>query len=129
MSDAVKASGNNKHLGIDENRLRDLIEKVVTEIENVKSACNKMEEVVDDSTTYFKGDAGNAFREKFKDIMIYFPVLETCLASYQADLENFLDSYINYEGNYTLSDDVEGKEVTTTTGVSGFAAGLATRSN
>ena len=118
MSDAVKASGNNKHLGIDENRLRDLIEKVVTEIE-----------VVDDSTTYFKGDAGNAFREKFKDIMIYFPVLETCLASYQADLENFLDSYINYEGNYTLSDDVEGKEVTTTTGVSGFAAGLATRSN
>lgn len=117
MSDAVKASGTNTHLGIDEHTLRDLIDKVGTEIENVKGALNKMEVVVDDSTTYFKGDAGNAFREKFKDIMVYFPVLETCLTSYKTDLENFLDSYINYEGHYSLSEDVEGKDVTSTTGV------------
>lgn len=120
MSDAVKASGNNSQLGIDEHVLREIITKMGTEIENVKAACNKMEVIADESTTYFTGDAGNAFREKFKDVLIYFPVLETCLTSYKTDLENFLDSYINYEGHYTLSEDVEGKTITTKTGVNGY---------
>jgi len=117
MGDAIKASGKNTTFGIDEHNLREIIGKMSAEIENVKMAMNKMEVVVDESTTYFIGNAGNAFREKFKDVLIYFPVLENCLISYKTDLENFLDSYINYEGRYSICEDVEGKSVETTSGV------------
>jgi len=79
-----------------------------------------LEEIADDSTDYFVGDAGNAFREKFKDILVYFPVLENSMISYKSDLENFLQSYINFEANYKLSDDADGKSVSTKTGISNF---------
>jgi len=120
MSGIINANGTNTQLGIDENGLRELITKLGEEIETIKLAFNKIESVADESVEYFIGEAGNAFREKVKNVLVYYPTLESNLTSYKTDLECFLDSYINFEGHFTISEDVDSKTMQTTTGVSSF---------
>lgn len=126
MNDSViKSNGTTTTKGINEEGLRNLIVKVGEEIETIKAAFLQMENLVDDSHEFFIGEVGNAFREKFSDIDVYYPNLEASLLSYKTDLENFLNSYINFEGNFKLTEEIDTVTASTAAGVSGFVGGVA----
>lgn len=130
MSDTVKNenASNKDILGISDNvdsGLSQVIAKLNTEIETIKAAFLQMETLVNDSSSFFIGDAGDAFRDKFNDIYFYYPNIEESLFSYKTDLENFLNSYVNFEATFSIVDDVESVDIATTTGVTGVDSSSA----
>ena len=79
--------------GINEDKLKLLTEEIQ---ELANSAAQKLTEIqllVNDSSTYFKGDAYQAYKEKFNQLSTTFPNVKNNIISYAEELTKVIELY------------------------------------
>lgn len=85
----------NSTMGIDEKRLELLATKIFEYVDKANSVFNNIQNIVDDSASYFVSEEATAFRNKLKQQASYYYIVNQNLLSYASDLIKVKATFAN----------------------------------
>lgn len=82
----MRLSSNDSIGGINESSLDNIILELGSSIDNIISLYQEIENLMYDSSEFFKGDAAESLRDKFSNFQKQFEIVKKNYTSYQDDL-------------------------------------------
>ena len=82
-------------------------------IDYISKSFNNLNDLIDESNSYFKGDFADSFVNKYSQYQSYHSCIIENLNSFKTDLVNVMKNYIGFNKSITTSEvkvnDIEGK--------------------
>ncbi len=90
--------------GINESEIRSFAAEILAYQRDLRIILNQYYDKIDNTKIYFKGEAADSYRKKFKDFSNNFVVVNKCFQSYNNDFQDLIHSYSNIEKNITIDE-------------------------
>ena len=94
---------NKDSMGTNEKGLDSLILELSNISETIASCLSSMETLINDTSLYFQGDVADSLRNKFSNIILEFPVINSNLESFKNDFINIKNNHIGFDINFNTS--------------------------
>lgn len=90
---------NNSVIGINEQQIRAITNKLTSNIEKLESKFNQIDAIIHDISPYYKADSNILFRKKYDNLRLNYDIVRKNLLSYVDDLNSLIISYKKMEAN------------------------------
>lgn len=89
--------------GVDEVRLDKLIQKILSNLEQLERRFNQLDATIDRTKNFYKSDSASKYRKSYNDLRYNYGLVKKNILSYVNDLTRVKSKYKNFE---TLATDL-----------------------
>ncbi len=82
--------------GIDETRLEKLIQRILSNVEQLEKRFQQLDMVIDESNKFYKGTSANQYRSAYNNLRYNYDIVKKNILSYVDDLNKVKFNYTNF---------------------------------
>lgn len=91
-------------VGINETKVKETSRIMLEYRTDIKNIFNAYTDIIEKTNIYFKGEAAEAFRKKYKDFSNNFITINKSFLNYSNDLITLIDTYTHEENSTIMID-------------------------
>lgn len=94
----------NDIVGINETKVKTTSRTMLEYRTDIKNILNSYTDIIEKTNVYFKGEAADAFRKKYKEFSTNFITINKSFLNYSNDLITLIDSYTHKDNSTIMID-------------------------